>query len=144
MVYVWRMAAAETPVETFKRALSHAARALAEQADAAQHIAESMANASGESSNVAGSIGEVAEAARGALAIAETAASDSSRVTAEVQAMRGAAEATNVRADQLAATAAAIGGIAQRLRELVGTLVAEPGSVARPALAPPAMAQAAE
>ncbi len=33
MVYVWRMAAAETPVETFKRALSHAARALAEQAE---------------------------------------------------------------------------------------------------------------
>ncbi len=33
MVYVWRMAAAETPVETFKRALSHATRALAEQAE---------------------------------------------------------------------------------------------------------------
>lgn len=33
MVYVWPMAAAETPVETFKRALAHAARALAEQAE---------------------------------------------------------------------------------------------------------------
>ena len=131
-------------VGTLDEAVRSVSAALAEQADAAQHIAESMANASGESSNVSGSIGEVAEAARGALAIAETAASDSSRVTAEVQAMRGAAEATNVRADQLAATAAAIGGIAQRLRELVGTLVAEPGSAARPALAPPAMAQAAE
>ncbi len=33
MVYVWGMAAAETPAETFKRALAHAARALAEQAE---------------------------------------------------------------------------------------------------------------
>ncbi|UEM03794.1 hypothetical protein JL101_028265 [Skermanella rosea] len=33
---------------------------------------------------------------------------------------------------------------AQRLRELVGTVVGEPGSAAPPALAPPALAQAAE
>jgi len=33
VVYVWAMAAAETPVETFKRALANAARALAEQAE---------------------------------------------------------------------------------------------------------------
>ena len=38
MVYVWPMAAAETPVETFKRALAHAARALAEQAELEVHF----------------------------------------------------------------------------------------------------------
>lgn len=38
MVYVWPMAAAETPVETFKRALANAARALAEQAELEVHF----------------------------------------------------------------------------------------------------------
>ncbi len=38
MVYVWPMAAAETPAETFKRALANAARALAEQAELEVHF----------------------------------------------------------------------------------------------------------
>jgi methyl-accepting chemotaxis protein len=87
-----------------------------------------MHSASGESSNAAAAIGEVADAARGVQNAAETTVADSIRVSNEVQEMRVAAEATNSRAEQLAGTAQTIGGIAQRLRDLVGSLQSTPAS----------------
>ncbi|MGQ9367479.1 ammonium transporter [Azospirillum sp. ST 5-10] len=112
-------------IDTLDASVHDVSTAVGEQAQAAQQIAASMTEANHEAADVAGAIGDVAASARDALGVVDTAVRESRQVAGETVAMRAAAEATDARAGQLAATAAAIGDIALRLRGLVGTIVSD-------------------